>query len=112
MTSPLEEVSKATGIDPLASARETNRRLNRRMQELEGPLTSLVSHAQRQAHEAMLRAEAAQNAHTSILRRWVKSHDRVAAQDKIIACLIISTGAFALWAIAATVADISFLMRQ
>lgn len=87
----------------LEEALETNRRLNRRVQGMEGPLTSLISEAQKETqraqHETRMAFEALNYANarwTAALRDW--SND----QRTLIGFAIFGAVMF-LWAVTASV---------
>lgn len=83
-------------MDALTEARETNKRLNRRLGDTEHTMHSLVSHAQREANEATLRAGAAQAQSERLMKYWIATIDRSRANEELVGRLVLAVAALSL----------------
>ena len=89
--------------DELAEARATNTRLNRRLGDMEGSLFELVSRAQRQTNDALLRAEQAQRDHASANSRMAAVLKDRSEEFHLTVALFFALVVVTLWSIGATI---------
>lgn len=98
-------------MDDLTVARETNRRLNRRLGDMEHQLHSLVSVAQNETSKAQKIAGQAQEVARRANAEWHKQYKRASDSDRTIDRLAMWLFAIGVWAVAATAAAVWFGLR-
>lgn len=89
-------------MDDLTTARETNRRLNRRLGDMEHQLHSLVSVAQNETAKAQKIAGQAQEVARMASADWWKRNQQVTDLRKDVDRLAMWLFAVCVWAVAAT----------
>lgn len=98
-------------MDALTEARETNRRLNRRLGDMEHHLHSMVSAAQHETSKAQKIAATAQETARLANSDWWKRNQQVNEQRSTIDRLAMWLFAVSVWAVAATASAAWFAWR-